>query len=106
MRNDPSPDSSRYEGNSLHGVDRGAPLEERRHQRKCFIVFSALGTMLELPTGDFRGNLPRLPLQGTTALPSFRKGCTSIAVLPRIIRASHCVNDHFRSVRATSEAPA
>jgi len=44
--------------------------------------------MLELRTGDFKDNLPRLPLQGTTALPSLRKGCASIAVLPRIIRAS------------------
>ena len=86
--NNPSPDYSHYEGNSLHCVDRGATLEGRRHQRKCFIAFSALGTMLELPTGDFRDNLPSLPLQGTTALPSFRKGCTSIAVLPRTIRAS------------------
>ena len=44
----PSPDYLHYEGNSLHCVGRGATLEERRHQRKCFIVFPALGTMFDL----------------------------------------------------------
>ena len=57
---EPSPDYSHYEGNSQHCVDRGATLEERRHQRKCFIAFSALGTMLELLAGHLGDNLPRV----------------------------------------------
>jgi hypothetical protein len=44
--------------------------------------------MFDLFAADLITNSPRWHLQGTTALPSFRKGCTSIAVLPRIVRAS------------------
>jgi hypothetical protein len=35
--------------------------------------------MFDLFTADLISNALRLQLQGTTALPSFRKGCTSIA---------------------------
>ena len=60
---------------------------ERRHRRKYFILCSALGTMLDLFPADLISNSPRLHHQGTTALPSFRKGCASIAVSPRMIQA-------------------
>ena len=83
----PSPDYSHDEENSRHSVDRGVILEERRHQRECFILCSALGATFDLFTSDLISNSPRWHLQGRTALPSFRKDCTSIAVLPRIIRA-------------------
>jgi hypothetical protein len=49
--------------------------------------WSALGTLFDLSVADLISNSPRLRLQVTTVLPSFRKGCTSIAVLPRLIRA-------------------
>jgi hypothetical protein len=61
-------------------------LEERRHRREYFILWTVLGTMFDLFAADLITNSPRSHLQGTTDLPSFRKGCTSIAVLPRIIR--------------------
>ena len=61
---------------------------ERRQRRECFILCSALGTTFDLFAADLISNSPRLHLQGTTALPSFRKGCASIALLPRIIRAN------------------
>jgi len=47
--------------------------------------------MYDLFTANLISKLPRLRLQGTTVLPSFRKGCTSIAALPLIIRASSSV---------------
>src|SRR5687767_15614226 len=67
-------------------LDRGVTLEERRHRRTCSIMGSVLGTMFDLFTAHLRANPPPLHRQGTTASPSFRKGCISIAVLPRIIR--------------------
>jgi len=54
-------------------------LEERRHQRECFIACSAFGMMLDLFAGDFISTSPSLQLQGTAALPSLRKGYSSIA---------------------------
>jgi len=48
------------------------------------ILRSALGTMVDLFGAGLINNLPRWRLQGTTALLSFRKGYTSIGLLPRI----------------------
>jgi len=39
----------------------------------------ALGALFDLLAGDFISTSPRLHLQGTAALPSLRKGCSSIA---------------------------
>ena len=83
----PCPDYSCFKESRRYSVDRGVTLEERRHRRDCFSLCSALGTMFDLCTADLITNLPRLHLQGTTVLPSFRKSCTSIATLPRMIRA-------------------
>jgi len=53
---------------------------------RMFHIGSALGTMFDLFAAALMGQLAHLRLQGTAALPSFRKGCSSIAALPRIIR--------------------
>jgi hypothetical protein len=47
----------------------------------------AQGTTFDLLAGDLLRNSTRLHLQGTAALPSLRKGSTSIAVLLQITRA-------------------
>jgi hypothetical protein len=52
-------------------VDRGVTLEEQRHQRECFILCSALGTMFDLCAADLKGNSP---------LASSRQNC--IALVP------------------------
>ena len=75
----PSLDYSHYPVNAVQSVDRGATREERRHQRECFILCSALGTMLDLCAADFIGNSLCVRLRGTAALPSLRKGCAPIA---------------------------
>src|SRR6185503_12189951 len=81
--------------NSIQGVDRGVTLEGRRHQRGCFILCPTLGTMFDLCTANLASNLPRWRLQGTTALPSFRKGYIAIACLPRIFGASGKFPPHW-----------
>jgi hypothetical protein len=49
-------------------------LEESRQRGECFILCSALGTVIYIFTAD------RCGLQDKSALPSFRKGCASITL--------------------------
>jgi len=62
-------------------------LEERRHRRECLVLLSALDAMF-LFAADLMNNSARLQVKGAAALPSFRKGYSSIAALPHIILAS------------------
>jgi len=62
-------------------------LEEGRQRRECFVLVSALVTMFDPFAADLMRQLARLYLQGTAALPSFLKSCSSITALSRIIRA-------------------
>ena len=63
-------------------------LEERRHRRECLVLLSALDAMFDLFAADLMNNSARLQVKGAAALPSFRKGYSSIAALPHIILAS------------------